>query len=239
MCFLQAGTGHLQLFVLSDVSFLAMGSLDGGAEWRRLAELYRLKTDEELVGLARTKAELTEVAQEALANEMSVRRLKVPPDAPVAPPIPQRPLDPAYDEDRQLITISTVWSVADALRLQRLLDGAGIPFFMGEEKATGVNAVTSNFAKGVPVRIMKVGWPWARQALLDYFPKDEPESERLEREAAEKEVPVRCPKCHSTDVVFDDLVGKEPTTEEDSPLQFEWSCEACGNRWKDDGVVRE
>jgi DNA-directed RNA polymerase subunit M/transcription elongation factor TFIIS len=214
-----------------------MGSLDGGAEWRRLAELYRLKSDDELVGLARTKSELTEVAQEALRNEMSIRRLKEQPE-PV-PPVAPRPLDPAYDEDRQLITISTVWSVADAIRLQRLLDGAGIPFFMGEEKATGVDAVTSNLANGVEVKIMNVGVSWARQVLQDYFPKDEPESERLEREAAEKDLDVRCPKCHSNEVVFDDLVSEEPTTEEDSPQQFEWSCEACGNRWKDDGVVRE
>jgi DNA-directed RNA polymerase subunit M/transcription elongation factor TFIIS len=203
-----------------------MSTLDGGAEWRRLSELYRGMSDGELVALA-------------LANEISLRRLKVTADEPESPPVPQRPLDPAYDEDRRLVTISTVWSVGDALRLQRLLDGAGIPFFMGEEMATTVDAVTSDFAKGLPVRIMNIGVPWARQVLLDYFPKDEPESERVAQEEATKEVPVRCPKCHSTEVVFEDLVGEAPATEEDSPQQFEWTCDACGHHWKDDGLVRE
>jgi len=216
-----------------------MSSLDRGAEWRRLSELYGRMSDGELVGLARTKSELTEVAQEALTNEMSIRRLKVLPETALAPPIPKRPLDPAYDEDRQLITISTVWSVDDARRLQRLLDEAGIPFYMGEEMATGVDGVTSKFANGVPVCIMNIGLPWARQVLKEYFPKDEPDSERREQEEAAKEHPVRCPSCHSTEVVFDDLVGEPPTTEQGSPQQFEWTCDACGHHWKDDGLVRE
>ena len=224
-----------------------MSTLDGGAEWRRLSEHYRRMSDDELVGLARKRSELTEVAQETLANEISLRRLKVPPEPPSAPSrpaIPEPRLDPAepesvYDEDRRLVTIDTVWSVADALRLQRLLDGAAIPFFMGPEMATGVDAVTSNFANGVPVRIMNIGVPWARQVLQDYFPRDEPESERREREEATKDRPVRCPKCHSTEVVFDDLIGEAPTTEQDSPQQYEWTCDSCGHHWKDDGLVRE
>jgi DNA-directed RNA polymerase subunit M/transcription elongation factor TFIIS len=216
-----------------------MGILDPAAEWRRLSELYGRMSDGELVGLARKKSELTEVAQEALANEISLRRLKVTPEEPASPPVPQRPLDSAYDEDRQLVTISTAWSVADALRLQRLLDGAGIPFFIGPEMATGVDAVTSNFANGVDVKIMNAGLPWARQVLQDYFPKDEPERERREREEAAKGLDVLCPKCHSTEVVFDELIGEAPTKEEDSPLQYEWTCDSCGHHRKDDGIVRE
>jgi len=41
---------------------------------------------------------------------------------------------------------------------------------MGEEKATGVDYVTSNFPQGVSVQIMRIGWPWARQALKHYKP---------------------------------------------------------------------
>jgi hypothetical protein len=39
------------------------------------------------------------------------------------------------------VEICTVWSLSDGLQLQTLLDRAGIPFFMGPEKATGVEAV--------------------------------------------------------------------------------------------------
>jgi hypothetical protein len=62
-----------------------------------------------------------------------------------------------------------VWSAPDALKLQRLLDTAGIPFYIGPEKATGVEAVTSNFANGLSVQIMQVGVPWARQAFAAIF----------------------------------------------------------------------
>jgi hypothetical protein len=36
------------------------------------------------------------------------------------------------------VEICTVWSLSDALQLQTLLDRAGIPFFMGPEKATAM-----------------------------------------------------------------------------------------------------
>ena len=134
-----------------------------------------------------------------------------------------------------MVEIRTVWSLSDAVKLQQLLDGAGIPFFMGPEKATSVDMVTSNFANGVGVSIMNIGLPWANQVLQNYFPKNEPERERDEEI---KESFVRCPKCHSAEVVFDELIGEPPTKEEDSPLQYEWTCDSCGHKWEDDGIVR-
>jgi len=53
-------------------------------------------------------------------------------------PDPSPPLDSSGDEDPELVEICTVWSLADALQLQTLLDRAGIPFFMGPEKATAM-----------------------------------------------------------------------------------------------------
>jgi DNA-directed RNA polymerase subunit M/transcription elongation factor TFIIS len=212
-----------------------MATLDPATEWRRLSELYRRMSDGELLALARTKSELTEVAQGALADEIRQRRLKVEPEAPPPPPpMPEAPADSPYYEDRQLVEVATVWSLADALQLQRLLDQAAIPFFMGPEKATGADAVTSNFANGVGVSVMNVGWPWARQALQYYEPLNEPKPTPAEEPG---EVAVRCPKCHSEDVIFDELIGEPPAMEKDSPQQFEWTCDACGHRWKDDGVV--
>jgi len=127
-----------------------MATLDAATEWRRLSELYSRMADGELLALARKQSELTDVAQGALANEMSFRRLKLTPEEPATPRKVERVVDPAdlnpaYDEDRKLVEIRTVWSLADALQLQQLLDRAGIPFFMGPEMATGVDAVTSSF----------------------------------------------------------------------------------------------
>ena len=66
--------------------------------------------------------------------------------------------------------LCTVWSVRDALKVQNILDVAGIPFFMGAEKATGVDEVTSNFAEGVVVRIMQIGIPWSRSPMSQARP---------------------------------------------------------------------
>ena len=214
-----------------------MATLDPATEWRRLTELYGRMSDGELLGLARQKSELTDVAQEVVANEIRQRRLTVQREAPpTRPPIPETQPDSPYCDDRKVVVIATVWSLPDALQLQRLLDRAGIPFVMGPEKATGVDSVTSNFANGVSVGIMNIGLPWARQALQNYFPKDEPEEERVDEM---KELPVTCPKCHSGEVIFDKLIGEPPTTEKASPQQFEWTCGVCGHQWKDDGTAKE
>lgn len=107
-----------------------------------------------------------------------------------------------------------MWSLADALKLQRLLDTAGIPFFIGPEKATSVEAVTSNFADGLSVQIMKVGMPWAQPVVQQYFPEDEPPEEKAEES---DNLAIHCPKCHSTEVVFEDMDRGPENSERVSP----------------------
>ena len=209
-----------------------MEALDPAAEWLQLAERYRQMSDNELLCLARQNSELTDVAQQTLASEMSRRRLKLGPEELPTPPNPASQPDSSYDEDRKLIEICTVWSLPDALQLQTLLDRAGIPFFMGPEKATGVDAVTSSFVNGVSVQIMNIGLPWARQAMMNYAPADEQAPKQQEKLS---ELPVRCPKCNSAEVVFERLLS-EP---DHFPQEFEWSCDSCGYQWEDDGVVEE
>ncbi len=192
-------------------------------------------SDEELVVLARQSSELTGVAQQALIQEISYRKLQIRSEeiSPSSDPEPD-PESP-YAEDRELVELCTVWSLRDALQLQTLLDRAGIPCFVGPEKATGVDAVTSDLVKGVSVQVMRIGLPWARQALLNYEPADEP---RPKPEEELEEFPVRCPKCGSTQIVLARLVAESPTANESSP-QFKWTCDSCGHHWEDDGIVRE
>jgi DNA-directed RNA polymerase subunit M/transcription elongation factor TFIIS len=219
-----------------------MQTLDPAGEWLRLSEHYRQLSDDELVGLARQTSELTDVAQQALAQEIANRRLKVAPEASAAPRSPEPQPDSEedgespYAEDRELVGICTVWSLADALRVQRLLDTAGIPFYIGPEKATGVDAVSSNFANGLSVQIMQVGVPWARQVLQQYFPADEPAEEKADESDT---LAIHCSKCHSTEVVFEDL-DRGPENSEGKPSsKFKWSCASCGHEWEDDGLVTE
>jgi DNA-directed RNA polymerase subunit M/transcription elongation factor TFIIS len=219
-----------------------MQTFDPAGEWLRLSEHYRQLSDDELVGLARQTSELTDGAQQALAQEVANRGLKIPPEESAVPTRPAPEPDPAedgespYAEDRELVDLCTVWSLADALKLQRLLDTAGIPFYMGPEKATVVEAVTSNFANGLSVQIMQVGMPWARQVLQQYFPADEPPEEKADES---DNLAVHCPKCHSTEVVFEDLDRAPENSEGKSLSKFKWTCDSCGHEWEDDGLVSE
>jgi len=215
-----------------------MEGLDPAAEWLRLSERYRQMSDNELLALARHNSDLTDVAQQALAQEISQRRLKLQPEDPPASPPAEPPPDSSssYAEDRELVEICVVWSLSDALQVQTLLDRAGIPFFMGPEKATGVDAVSSNFVNGVSVKIMQIGLPWTGQILKNYTPANEP-GPKQEEELSE--LPVRCPKCHSTEVVFERLITEPTTATDNFPPKFEWTCDSCGHHWEDEGIVEE
>ena len=213
-----------------------MESFDRAGEYLRLRDQYRGLSDGELLNLARQSSELTEIAQQTLASEISYRRLQPKPDEPPSsrkpepPPDITDPNDPKYDEDRQLVSICTVWSLADALQLQSLLDAASIPFYLGAEKATNVNAVTATFTDGVDVQIMSIGVPWARVAMKDYTPADD---RAHEKEKVLDEASVRCPKCHSSEVVLEET---DPVREGASFQWFKWTCDKCGHHWEDDGV---
>jgi hypothetical protein len=142
----------------------------------------------------------------------------------------------AYEEDRKLVDLCTVWSERDALQVQTILDERGIPFFMGPEKATGVDEVTSDFSKGVGVQIMKIGLAWAGPAMVHYEPEDDPtpkENEELD------EIVVRCPKCYSTEVVFDGGTDTLVVATDDSSQKYKWTCDSCGHQWENDGVAKE
>jgi hypothetical protein len=211
---------------------------DAAGEWLRIAEHYRSMSDGELIVLARQKSALTAIAQQALRDEISNRRLIVPPEELTVPkPEPGKATGSAYDEDRQLEEICTVWSLRDALQLQTSLDRAGIPFFMGPEKATGVDAVTSSFTHGIGIQVMRIGWPWASEAMQSYEPADDQTSKEEQKEL--RELPVRCPKCHSTEVVFKKLVPVEAASPGCSQPKFNWVCDSCGREWEDDGIAKE
>jgi DNA-directed RNA polymerase subunit M/transcription elongation factor TFIIS len=248
--------------LVSGIIPTSMDRYDPAAEYLRMSERYRQMSDEELLVLVPQSSELMPFAQQALANEVRSRGLKVdvadkkpstlsrftPP--PVlfeheSPKFRDSPSDDSpdpdlyapdlYAEDRKLVDLCTVWSARDALKVQQILDVAGIPFFFGPEKATGVDEVTSNFANGVTVQIMRIGLPWARQPMQYYEPEDDPTPKGpVELE----ELPLRCPICHSEEVVFEGRTSEPGHAPDDPSQKFKWTCDSCGHQWEDDGVVK-
>jgi DNA-directed RNA polymerase subunit M/transcription elongation factor TFIIS len=232
-----------------------------GQEFLRLSERYRQMSDEELLLLIPQTSQLTPFAQEALATEVRHRGLAAEVQAIRAAAFEHASPkfrdsteydgsdadssdddsldddDSSYNEDRTLVGLCTVWSVRDALKVQRILDNAGIPFFLGPEKATGVDKVTSNFANGVSVQIMQIGLPWARQPMQHFEPEDDPTPKKEEEEL--EELPVRCPKCHSTEVVFEGRTSAPEDAAEESSEKYKWTCDSCGHQWEDDGIAKQ
>jgi hypothetical protein len=217
-----------------------MDTVDRVQQWRQVTEHYRSLTDDELIAIARHKEELTEVALQALATEISHRKLEIPPEEPAeeqkAPTFPEPDPDSPYEAERELVEIEVAHSLRDALQLQQLLDDAGIPFFMGSEKAPRVAGVKSNFANGVSVKIMRIGLPYASGARRAFQPEDDPARNTREHESEIiKPDPVFCPKCHSDEIVLDE--AEPDPAKPESAAKFEWSCEACGHHWEDDGIL--
>jgi DNA-directed RNA polymerase subunit M/transcription elongation factor TFIIS len=213
---------------------------DSASEWLRLTEHYRKMSDGELLQLARQTVTLTDSAQQALAAEIAIRRLKQPREESPAHEeravavMPEPDPDSPYAEDRELVEIETVWSLSDALQVQTLLDRAGIPFFLGPEKATGVDADKLNYGQGVSVKVMRVGLPWAWRAMRNYEPRDQPQQPQEEEWT---KIPVPCPKCHSTEVAFEGLNPRPRNKSDLASAKYEWTCESCGHRWQDDGIL--
>ncbi|HEY2117222.1 MAG TPA: hypothetical protein VGJ51_19130, partial [Candidatus Angelobacter sp.] len=53
----------------------------------------------------------------------------------------------------------------------------------------------------------------------------------------EKDYAIVCPKCRSAKVV---LKGRDSKLAEPPPTaKYQWSCDACGHQWVDDGIVQE
>lgn len=214
-----------------------MGAVDRVEEWRQVTEHYRSLTDDELVAIARQRSELTDVAQQAMDAEILHRKLEIPPelpdDEPKVPVLPEPEPDSPYEPERQLAEIETVYSLRDALQLQRLLEADGIPCYLGDEEATDANAVRSNFANGVSVKIMRIGIPYATRARRMFQPQDD--SRTKERDEDVEADPLLCPKCKS-DQVFLDEAEPDPANPEKAAT-FQWTCDACGHRWEDDGIL--
>jgi hypothetical protein len=100
-------------------------------EWRRLQGLYAAMSDDELLELARGKAGLTEVAQQAVESEMGSRGLKPSgnPEATADVVFEMPELDTAED-DPSLVGLKTFQIAMEAQMAARLLDDHGIPVRM-------------------------------------------------------------------------------------------------------------
>ena len=211
---------------------LAMNQ-DPFEEWRRLTELYREMSDEELYELYASIADLTEQAQQILSDEMKSRGLKRQSAsgqetkltgyslAPLPDPYGPFPMadDGAEENDlpREYTWKTPLCDCDDgeyAGQLQAALRAAGIDSWI---EGAGYRVA----AEMLNPRIL-VAADQLEQALeIASRPIPQAIREQSKMEIPEYEPPV-CPKCGAED----------PALESVDPVNS-WLCENCGKQWTD------
>jgi hypothetical protein len=138
-----------------------MAKIDPEQERRRLVAVYASQSDEELKQTAAEAPELTEIARQALREELSHRGLyNGQMEAQSATPPEDQP------EFRDLVTVRTFWYLAEAELAKGLLDAAGIDSFLFDENVVGLGWY-ANAVHGVKLRVDARDANEANQILLE------------------------------------------------------------------------
>jgi hypothetical protein len=205
--------------------------LDDQRERRRLADNYASMTDGELQRLARSAESLTELAWDALEDEMDRRHLEFPDDECSDDPR----TEPRQEmEVRELVTIRQFRDLPEALLAKGSLESAGIECFLADDNLVRLDWFISNFIGGIKLNVRAADAANAQNLL------DEPILEGLYVQGVGLYEQPRCPNCQSLDVNFQEL---------DRPIAYmsaflrvpmpvqrpAWRCHACDAEWEDDG----
>jgi hypothetical protein len=215
------------------VSYLDGSYLNEQRERRRLADNYASMTDGELQKLALNAESLTELAWDALEDELDRRHLEFPDDEHSE----DEHSGAAQEKRRQLemqelVTVRKFRDLPEALLAKGSLESAGIECFLADENLVRLDWFISNFIGGIKLNVRPSDEANARKLL------DEPILEGLYVQGVGLYEQPRCPKCQSLDVNFQEL---------DKPIAYmsaflrvpipvqrpAWRCHACNAEWDD------
>jgi hypothetical protein len=237
-----------------------MNKIDPEQERRRLAHFYAGQMDGELEKVAAQAYELTDLAREALREELARRGLppnfieqrpaivkKEPPPMPGDPP----PVDPPFEpppvemppdneiEFQKLVTIRVFRDLPQALLAKGCLESAGIDCMFADDNLVRLDWFYSNAVGGIKLLVEGRDAAEAEQVLSQPIP------EHLDVAGVGDYEQPKCPKCGSLDVNFREL---DPATYLSLggsywglfvPIPIHrraWSCHSCDAEWEDDGV---
>ncbi len=212
------------------MSYLGQPGPDEQRERQRLAANYAGMTDGELQKLARNAESLTELAWDALEDELDHRHLEPANDDDDVEDEPRR----RQMEMRELVTVRQFRDLPEALLAKGSLESAGIECFLADDNLVRMDWFISNFIGGIKLNVRPADEANARTLL------DEPILEGLYVQGVGLYEQPRCPQCRSLDVNFQEL---------DHPIAYmsaflrvpmpvqrpAWHCHACDAEWADDG----
>lgn len=198
-------------------------------ERRRLADNYAGMADGELQRLAQSAESLTELAWDALEEEMDRRHLKYSDDAFSG----EAALAPRL-EMQELTTIRQFRDLPEALLAKGCLESAGIECLLADENLVRLDWFISNFIGGIKLKVHAADVENACKIL------DEPILEGLYVQSVGLYEQPRCPKCQSLDVTFQEVTPAAYVSAYlNVPIPFQrqaWRCRTCDVEWEDDGV---
>ncbi len=213
------------------VSYLDESYLENQRERRRLADNYAAMSDGELQLLARNADSLTELAWDALEEEMDRRHLEFHEDesADAEAPEPTQHL-----EIRELVTVRQFRDLPEALLAKGSLESAGIECFLRDDNLVRLDWFISNFIGGIKLCVKAQDAANACEIL------DDPILEGLYVQGVGLYEQPRCPKCQSLDVNFQELdrpiAYMSAFLRVPMPVQRPgWRCHACDAEWAEDG----
>lgn len=215
-----------------------MSRIDPERERQRLADHYASLTDEELEALSTELDQLTEIAQGALRQEMTQRRLNFRP-----PEGDDRPQPKPHSQGNRGLGRPVVYreypSLQEAESAQEVLDAAGIPSFVASEEGRGADPFKLNAAQSTKLWINDGDQEQAGAALTPRSQEDKEEEQDLAEDAR-----FRCPSCRSDDLTLQadevgdpDRVSVEGSQNAHSPRK--WFCNACGKVWEESGTEEQ
>jgi len=201
--------------------------LEAQRERRRLAANYAAMTDGELQRLARNAESLTELAWDALEDELDRRHLEFSDDSDSEPRQEM--------EVRELVTIRQFRDLPEALLAKGSLESSGIECFLADENLVRLDWFISNFIGGIKLKVRAPDAVNAQKIL------DEPILEGLYVHGVGLYEQPRCPQCQSLDVNFQELdrpiAYMSAFLRVPMPLQRPaWHCHECDAEWEDDGA---
>lgn len=202
-----------------------MPTLDPTEERRRLAQFYAAMSDGELENLAEDADSLTELAREALEDELDRRELEA---TPAIAPSPREEF-----AARELVAVRKFRDLPEALLAKGALESSGIECFLADANLVRLDWFISNLIGGVKLLVDREHADAASNVL------NQPIPEEFEVQGVGEYVQPRCPKCYSLDIVFEDL--NKPVAYATAYLgvpiplsRKSWKCNTCGRRWVDD-----
>ena len=223
-----------------------MRSID--QEWRELTEIYSQMSEGELQALADEAYDLTDTAREVLRAEISRRGLGMKMKLRDEPALAESAEDVTraseFDPtELDLLPFGRVFDLEEARRIKSIFNNGGVLSYFGPNHVEDVEELKApfdaqkseslrrGFEAGIEYSVPRKYRDQASRVLANA-----PQEPTVDTDSTkEADYVAMCPRCRDSNITFEGFAtnsGVGPVADS----KYKWICEACGYRWKDDGI---